>query len=90
MGVSDTLYRAINEIDDYLNDGMYDDQDGNPPEDILRVRNEMFRLCLDMWYPDGRWADDEAGQEVKEWKKELMENPSPKRSPNWARSIFGR
>lgn len=90
MGVSDTLYRAINELDDYLIDGMYDDQDGNPPEDILRVRNEMFRLCLDMWYPDEIIPDNEAGQEMREWKKKMMENPSPTQSPDWAPSIFGR
>lgn len=90
MGVSDTLYTAICEIDDYLNSGMYDEEDGNPAEDILKVRNEMFRLCLDMWYPDERFSDNDAGREVKEWKKKLMENPSPKHSPNWAPSIFGR
>lgn len=90
MGVSDTLYCAVNEIDDYLNGGMYHAEDGSIPEDILRVRNAMFRLCLDMWYPDEILPDNEAGQEMREWKKKMMENPSPAQSPNWAPSIFGR
>lgn len=90
MGISDTLYNSINEIDDYLNSGMYNDENGHMPEEILYVRNEMFKLCLDMWYPDEIFFDNERGRKVKEWKKELMKNPSPSVSPNWASFIHGR
>jgi hypothetical protein len=90
MGISDTLYNSINEIDDNLNSGMYNDENGNMPEDILHVRNEMFKLCLDMWYPDEIVVDNERGRKLKAWKEKLMKNPSPSVSPDWASCIHGR
>lgn len=55
--ITDALCDAISEIDRYLSDeafhGAYHDKDGNPDPEIVRLREHMRMVLIDLNIPDG-------------------------------------
>jgi hypothetical protein len=55
--ITDALCDAISEIDRYLTDdafhGAYHDKDGNPDPEIVRLREHMRLILIDLNIPDG-------------------------------------
>lgn len=66
--ISDVLCEAISEIDRYLSWDTYQDDDGKPDPEIVRVRNEMKGLLIELINPD-----ELIPPEAKEWKRQALE-----------------
>ncbi|MGO9018273.1 MAG: hypothetical protein ACLQVJ_07970 [Syntrophobacteraceae bacterium] len=75
--ISDILYTAVREIDRYLEESfMYKDENGVPDPDIVKVRNAMFDLLLELDYPDSLLTPELLEEKQTKW---LVE----KRTPTW-------
>ncbi len=74
--ISDVLCEAISEIDRYLTWDTYQDENGIPDPEIVRVRNEMKMLLIDLDYPGSLLSGSEEIKEVreiKEWKRQTFD-----------------
>jgi hypothetical protein len=75
--ISDVLYKAVREIDRYLEESyMYRDENGQPDKEIVRVRDEMLKLLLDLDFPDDMLTPEDLEKKRTIW---LLE----KRTPEW-------